>query len=62
MLIIKVDEKEGIERALKKLKIRFEKAKILKELKKRKEYTKPSVKRREEIKKAIYMYKKYSDK
>lgn len=62
MLIVKVDEKEGIEKALKKLKNKFDKTKVLKELKKRKEYTKPSVKRREEIKRAIYITKKYGDK
>lgn len=62
MLIIKVNEKEGIEKALKRLKKKFDKTKVVKELRRRKEFTKPSVKRREEIKKAIYITKKYGDK
>lgn len=59
MLIIKVDEKEGLEKALKRLKKKFDKIKILKELRDRKEFKKKSVRRREEIKKAVYVQKKY---
>lgn len=62
MLIIKVNEKEGIEKALKRLKKKFDKTKVVKELRRRKEFTKPSIERREEIKKAIYVAKKYGDK
>lgn len=62
MLIIKVNEKEGIEKALKRLKRKFDKTKVLKELRRRKEFTKPSIERREKIKKAIYVTKKYGDK
>lgn len=62
MLIIKVNEKEGIEKALKRLKRKFDKTKVVKELRRRKEFTKPSIERREEIKKAIYVAKKYGDK
>lgn len=62
MLIIKVNEKEGIEKSLKRLKKKFDKTKVVKELRRRKEFTKPSIKRREEIKKAIYVAKKYGDK
>jgi small subunit ribosomal protein S21 len=54
MLIIPVKEGESIEKALKKFKKKFEKTGAVKELRRRKEFTKPSIIRREEIKKAIY--------
>lgn len=57
MIIVPVKEGENIERALKKFKRKFEKTGIIKELRGRQEFTKPSVKRREEIKKAIYIQK-----
>jgi small subunit ribosomal protein S21 len=59
MLIIDVKENENIDKALKRFKKKFEKAQILKELRKRQAYEKPSVRRREEIKKAIYVNKKF---
>lgn len=59
MLIIDVKETESIDRALKKYKRKFERAGILKELRKRKHFTKPSVKRRAEILKAVYKQKMY---
>ncbi|MBI1837179.1 MAG: 30S ribosomal protein S21 [Flavobacteriia bacterium] len=43
MLIIPVKEGENIERALKKFKKKFDKTKAMKELRSRKEFTKPSV-------------------
>ena len=55
MIIIKIDEKETLERGLKKLKRKFDKIGIVKELRRRKNFTKPSVKRRDEIKKGIYI-------
>jgi small subunit ribosomal protein S21 len=54
MLIIPVKEGESIEKALKKFKRKVEKTGLVKELRERQKFTKPSVKRREEIKKAIY--------
>lgn len=58
--MIIIDAKsDGIERALKKLKKKFEQTKVLKQLRSRKEYTKPSIKRRDELKKAIYLNKKF---
>jgi small subunit ribosomal protein S21 len=54
MLIIPVKEGESIEKALKKFKRKVEKIGLVKELRERQKFTKPSVKRREEIKKAIY--------
>lgn len=54
MLIIPVKEGENIERAIKKYKKKFEKTKVMRELRSRKEFTKPSVKRRQEVIKASY--------
>lgn len=59
MLIIEIKNGDSIDKALKKLKKKFESTKVLRELRGRKEYTKPSEKRRAEIKKAIYIQKKY---
>ncbi|MGE0635857.1 MAG: 30S ribosomal protein S21 [Bacteroidia bacterium] len=55
MLVIPIKEGENIERALKKFKRKFEKTAVVKELRERQQFTKPSVKRRTEIKKAIYV-------
>lgn len=57
MLIVPVKEGENIERALKKFKKKFERTGTVKELRSRQHFTKPSVERREEIKKAIYKEK-----
>ncbi len=54
MLIIPVKEGENIERAIKKYKKKFEKTKVMRQLRERREFTKPSVKRRQEIIKAAY--------
>ena len=50
MLIVNVKEHGSIDRALKVLKRKVEKTGQAKELRKRKEFTKPSILRREEIK------------
>ncbi len=55
MLIIKQEKGENIERMLKRFKKKFEKTKVLKELRARQAYIKPSIKNREERKKAIYV-------
>jgi small subunit ribosomal protein S21 len=57
MLIIKIDNKNPIEKALKLFKSKVIKTKLMTELKQRKEYTKKSIKRRDEVKKAIYSQK-----
>jgi small subunit ribosomal protein S21 len=54
MLIVSVKEGEGVEKALKKLKKKFEKTGTLRELRRRQVFTKPSVARREVIKRARY--------
>ncbi|MCL3781565.1 30S ribosomal protein S21 [Prolixibacteraceae bacterium JC049] len=55
MIVIPLKEGENIERALKRFKRKFEKTGAIRELRSRQAFTKPSVKRREEIKKAIYV-------
>ncbi len=54
MIIVPLKESENIERALKKFKRKFEKTGIIKELRERQAFKKPSVRRREEIIKASY--------
>jgi len=55
MIIVPVKEGENIERALKKYKRKFEKTGVVKELRERQKYTKPSIKNREARLKAIYI-------
>jgi small subunit ribosomal protein S21 len=57
MIIIPVKEGENVERALKRFKRKFEKTGVVKELRSRQAFTKPSVLRRAEVKKAIYIQK-----
>ncbi len=58
MLIIEIGKNENIERALKTLKSKVMKTKQQKILFERKEYVKPSVKKRTEKLKAIYTQQK----
>ncbi|MCH2082628.1 MAG: 30S ribosomal protein S21 [Saprospiraceae bacterium] len=58
MLIIERKEGESIDRTLKRYKRKHRDTKLRRELRNRKEYTKPSVKRRNEILKAVYSKKK----
>ena len=55
MLIIKVKDGEKIDRALKRLKRKFRDTKVLQTLRDKKEFKKPSVLRRQQIKKAQYV-------
>jgi small subunit ribosomal protein S21 len=61
MIIVPVKEGENIDRALKKFKRKFEKTGVVRELRTRQAYIKPSVRRREEVKKAIYIQKLQED-
>lgn len=61
MLIIEVKDGENIDKALKRYKRKFQNAGIMKELRRRKEFVKPSVKRRNEILKAVYKEKIVGD-
>lgn len=55
MIVIPLKEGENIERALKRFKRKFEKTGVVKELRGRQAFIKPSVRRRTEVKKAIYI-------
>ncbi|MCI5057979.1 MAG: 30S ribosomal protein S21 [Flavobacteriales bacterium] len=57
MIIIPVKEGESIDRALKRFKKKFERTGVLKQLRGRKQYDKPSVEKRTEKLKAIYRRK-----
>ncbi|HKL03683.1 MAG: 30S ribosomal protein S21 [Cryomorphaceae bacterium] len=57
MLIIPVKEGENIERALKKFKKKFDRTGVIKELRSRQQFTKPSVENRQQKLKAIYANK-----
>lgn len=57
MLIINVKDNESIDRALKRFKKKFERTGVLKELRSRTQYTKPSVRKRDQIIKAKYIQK-----
>jgi small subunit ribosomal protein S21 len=54
MLIIDSKDCENIDKALKKYKKKYEKARILNQLRDRQSFTKPSVRRRTEVLKAVY--------
>ena len=57
MIIVPVKEGENIERALKKFKRKYEKTGVVKELRKRQQYNKPSVLKRLKMEHAIYVQK-----
>ncbi|MDR4988192.1 MAG: 30S ribosomal protein S21 [Bacteroidales bacterium] len=57
MIIVPIKEGENIDRVLKKMKRKFEKTGVLRELRERQKFTKPSVKKREQKLKAIYIQK-----
>lgn len=57
MIIVPLKEGENIERALKRFKRKFEKTGVIRELRSRQAYVKPSIRRREQLKKAIYVQK-----
>jgi len=54
MIIVPIKENETIDKALKKFKKKFEKTGVIKQLRARQAFEKPSVTRRTEIKKAVY--------
>jgi small subunit ribosomal protein S21 len=57
MLIIPVKEGESIDKALKKYKKKYEKVGVIKQLRERQSFTKPSIKSRQEMIKAKYKLK-----
>ena len=54
MLILDSKDCENIDKALKKYKKKFEKAKVLVQLRERQAFIKPSVRRRGQVLKAVY--------
>ena len=54
MLIIDARESESLDKALKKYKKKFEKSGVLKQLRYRQSFTKPSIERRSEVLRAAY--------
>lgn len=57
MLIVEMKNGLTIDRALKILKGKVARTKIMKELRERQEFVKPSIKKRDQIKKAVYIQK-----
>ena len=57
MIIVQVKEGENIEKALKKFKRKFEKTGIVKELRSRQAFEKPSVANCKKMMKAVYVQK-----
>ena len=57
MIVVPVKEGETIEKALNKLKRKFEKTGVVKELRSRQQYDKPSVLKRLKMERAIYVQK-----
>jgi small subunit ribosomal protein S21 len=55
MIVVPIKEGENIERALKKFKRKFEKTGVVKELRARQAFKKPSERKRDEYKKAVYI-------
>ncbi|NNJ89960.1 MAG: 30S ribosomal protein S21 [Eudoraea sp.] len=55
MLIIPVKEGENIDRALKRFKRKFDRTGTMRQLRKRQQFTKPSIERRQQIQKAQYI-------
>ena len=55
MIVVPVKEGENIEKALKKFKRKFEKTGVVKELRRRQCFDKPSVVKREQMDHAIYV-------
>ena len=55
MIVIPIKEGENIERALKKFKRKFEKTGVIKELRGRQSFVKPSVEKRQQKLRAVYV-------
>ena len=55
MLIIPIKEGENIDRAVKKYKKKFERTGVMRELRRRQKFSKPSIVKREQTLKAIYI-------
>ncbi|NUM30922.1 MAG: 30S ribosomal protein S21 [Bacteroidetes bacterium] len=54
MILVNVKENENLDKAIKKFKKKFEKTGVVRELRERQAFTKPSIRRRQQIIKASY--------
>ena len=61
MIVVNVKENESVDKALKRFKKKFERTGVLKELRARTFYEKPSIKRRNVRLKAAYRQKMYAE-
>jgi small subunit ribosomal protein S21 len=61
MIIVQLKEGENIERALKKFKRKYEKTGVVKELRSRQAFIKPSIKNRKQKQHAVYVQKMHQD-
>lgn len=61
MLIIEVKDADSLDKALKKYKRKVDQTGLLKNLRNRKHYVKPSVQRRKELLKAAYINEKFGE-
>lgn len=61
MIIMPIKEGENIERALKKFKRKYERTGVLKELRRRQYFTKPSITKREQKLHAVYVEQMHRD-
>ncbi|MDD2474360.1 MAG: 30S ribosomal protein S21 [Dysgonamonadaceae bacterium] len=61
MIIVPLKEGENIERALKKFKRKFERTGVVKELRRRQAFIKPSVERRKKKQHAVYVQQLQED-
>ena len=61
MIVVPVKEGENIERALKKFKRKFEQTGVVKELRRRQQFDKPSVLKRLQMEHAVYVQKLHQE-
>ena len=61
MIVVPVKEGENIEGALKKFKRKFEKTGVVKELRRRQQFDKPSVLKRLQMEHAVYVQKLHQE-
>ncbi|MBQ8565241.1 MAG: 30S ribosomal protein S21 [Bacteroidaceae bacterium] len=61
MIVVPVKEGENIEKALKKFKRKFEKTGVVKELRSRQAFEKPSVTNRKKMMRAVYVQQLHSN-
>lgn len=61
MIIVPIKDGENIERALKKFKRKFEKTGVVKELRRRQQFDKPSVLKRLQMEHAVYVQKLHQE-